>query len=414
MGLALLAGACGEPTGSNRQIVSLSVSPDSALEYISDSLLAMVVARDRQGNVAPLAGVAWSSRNENVATVSRSGWITAKHQGRTSIIASAGGLQDSLLIISRARGITTVAPAFDTLVSIGQRIQLQAQTADSAGPLPALYLWISRDPGVASVTQTGQIAARGDGATWVVAIEASGSRDSARVVVRQEVVAVRVTPGVISRPVARPQRFFATPLDSGGTAVPAMTVAWSSARPALATVDSNGSATAVAAGVDTIRARIAGVTGSAVLIIDPLPTLRFNLDTFELGVGQYASSFQLPVPQLIVDSLDPPEWFIADLAVADTSVAFAPDSLEDPVSHSVFTIGGRARGLTTLTATAAQYSPATAAIRVSSPRLLAGEGRVDTLAMNDTVSLRVYTADSLGNDHHLVNPVIITAASSDP
>jgi len=421
LGFALLISTCGEPTGVNDRVVSVSVSPDSALLVVSDSFIATAVARDAGGNVVVSAAVAWSSRDNRTATVNGRGLIKGIHSGRTSIIAKAGASMDSLVIVDRDRGTTTVSPHTDTLIFIGQGDQLRADTRDTSGLLAGAYAWVSRNPSVVTVTQTGRIVARGVGGTNVVALEDGGSRDSTRVVVVQRLARVAVAPSAVSRPVARLQLFSASPLDSGGTVVPGLKPIWSSAIPSVATIDSTGLATAVAPGVDTIRAQVKGVTGVAVLRVSPLPDLRFNLDTFRLGVGQYATSLSMPggQPQLIADSAEPEESFFAHL-VADTMIAAVPESLMVPedlgLHHTDFTFAGRVAGQTVFTASAPRYAPAHAAIRVSTPRLRAsgkGPGIPDTLGTNEVAAFPIYTADSLGFEHEVVKPVTIIVHSSD-
>ena len=412
LALLFLATVCGEPTGTSQRVTSVDVSFDSGLVYISDSLLAHAVARDAQGN-AVSASIIWSSRDISVATVSSIGLITALKDGRTRIIADVGGARDSLIIVVLRRGVTVLSPRLDTLVFIKQTHQLVASTSDSAGPVAGAYLWASRDPSVVRVTQSGSTTAFGNGATWVVATEDGGSRDSTLVVVRQRVARVVVTPAAISRPVARTQQFSATALDSGGTAVPGLTTTWSSDVPAVAVIDTAGLATAGGTGVDTIRAQIGGVNGLAVITVSPLPGLRLTRDTFDLGVGQYPNSFELAIPRVITDSVVLDESFYAHLSVADTLIAVAIESL--PV-RDPFTLVGRQVGVTTLTASAPRYVSASAAIRVSTPRLSAGLGipKFDTLATNEVLPLRIYVTDSLGYDHYLVAPLTVTAQSSDP
>jgi len=410
--LALLATVCHEPTGPSQRVTSVSVSLDSALVYVRDSLLGHAVAHDAQGGAVASATITWSSRDTRVAKVSPAGWVTAINGGRTSVIADAGSVRDSLMIIVLRRGVTVLSSRLDTLVFIKQSHQLLASTSDSAGPVAGSYLWVSRDPSLVSVTQSGRITARGPGATWVVATEDGGTRDSARVVVRQRAARVAITPAVISRPVARTQQFSAVAVDSGGTAVAGLTTTWSSDVPAVAVIDTAGLATAGGTGVDSIRAQMGGVNGLAVLTVSPLPDLRFTRDTFDLGVGQYATSFALPTPRVVTDSLRLDESFYAHLAVADTLIAVATESL--PVREQ-FTLVGRQPGATTLTASAPHYVSANAAIRVSTPRLSATliVATSDTVSTDEVLRLRIYVADSLGHDHFLVGPLTVTAQSSD-
>jgi len=410
--LACLATVCRGPTDAGQRVTSVDVSLDSGLVYVSDSLAVNAVARDAQGHPVASATIIWSSRDSRVARVSPAGLVTAVKGGRTSIVADAGGMRDSLIIVVLRRGVTVISPRLDTLVFVTQSRQLVASTSDSAGPVPGAYLWISRGPSVVSVTQSGRITALANGTTWVVATEDGGSRDSAQLVVRQRATRVVLTPAVISRPVARTQQFSAVALDSGGTAVAGLTTTWSSDVPGVATIDPAGLATAVGTGADTVRVQMGGVNGRAVLTVSPLPALHFTRDTFELGVGQYTTSFDLPTPRVVTDSVVLDESFYTRFSVADTVVAVAPESL---TVRDYFLLAGRQTGVTTLTASAPGYVSAHAVIRVSTPRLshMLIVATSDTVATNETLRLRVNVADSLGYNHYMVGPLIVVAQSSD-
>jgi len=403
---------CSESTGPGQHVTSVVVSLDSGLVYVSDSLLAQAVAHDAAGNPVASATITWSSRDSRVATVSALGLVKAIKGGRTSIIADAGGARDSVIIIVLRRGVTALSPRVDSLVFIKQSHQLVASTSDSAGPVPASYLWASRDASVVSVTQSGAITARGNGVTWVVAAEDGGSRDSARVVVRQRAARVTIMPAVSSRPLQRTQQFTAVALDSGATAVPGLTTTWSSTAPAVAVIDTAGLATAGGIGIDTIRAQMGAVNGLAVLTVSPLPPLRFTRDTFDVGVGQYATSFELPTPSVVTDSSTLDESFYTHLSIADTSIAVAAESL--PV-REFFLLAGRQIGTTTLTASAPRYVSAHAVIRVSTPRLSTRliVATSDTVSTDEVLRLRIYVTDSLGHDHFMVGPLTVIAQSSD-
>src|SRR5467141_3071450 len=142
--LALLATVCHDSTGPSPRVTSLDVSLDSALVYVSDSLLGHAVAYDAQGSAVASATITWSSRDSRIARVSPVGSIKAITGGRTSIIADAGAARDSLIIVVLRRGVTVLWPRLDTLVFIKQNHQLVAATSDSAGPVAASYLWASR------------------------------------------------------------------------------------------------------------------------------------------------------------------------------------------------------------------------------------------------------------------------------
>jgi len=86
------------------------------------------------------------------------------------------------------------------------------------------------------------------------------------------VASVTLSPATTSLLVGGIQQFSATLRDAGGNVLTGRTVTWSSSTPLLATVSGNGLASALAAGLDTIRATSEGITGAAVLTITPVVT----------------------------------------------------------------------------------------------------------------------------------------------
>src|SRR3989442_4940605 len=130
--LAFLATVCHEPTGPSQRVTSVNVSLDSALVYVSDSLLGHAVARDAQGGAVASATITWSSRDTRVAKVSPAGWVTAINGGRTSIIADAGGARGTLIIIVLRPGVTPLSSRLPTFVFIQQRHQLVPFSRDPA------------------------------------------------------------------------------------------------------------------------------------------------------------------------------------------------------------------------------------------------------------------------------------------
>ncbi|MXZ74837.1 MAG: hypothetical protein F4Z03_06975, partial [Gemmatimonadetes bacterium] len=77
---------------------------------------------------------------------------------------------------------------------------------------------------------------------------------------------VEVSPNMATVEVGRTQRFVATAKASDGTVISGVDFAWSSSNTAVATINNNGVATAVAAGTANIRATGNGVSSAAVTI----------------------------------------------------------------------------------------------------------------------------------------------------
>src|SRR4029453_10203193 len=112
----------------------------------------------------------------------------------------------------------------------------------------------------------GLATAVGVGSTTVTATSGAVSGSTTRTVTAATLVSIAVTPADPSIANGTTQQFTAT-----GTFTDASTqdlttqVTWASATPAVATINSGGLATGVAAGTSTISATLSGITGSTVL-----------------------------------------------------------------------------------------------------------------------------------------------------
>jgi DNA/RNA endonuclease G (NUC1) len=168
----------------------------------------------------------------------------------------------------------TVAQA---TVGVGATRQLSATALDAEGRVTAAtFTWASAQPAVATVDEVSGVATGvAEGTATITATAPNGVAGEAelRVTVTAAGAVASVTLAVNAparAPVGYTKPAFPTARDAGGAIVtPAPRYSWSSANPAVATVDTLGYITAVAPGTTTIRAAapngIAGETGFAVV-----------------------------------------------------------------------------------------------------------------------------------------------------
>lgn len=155
-----------------------------------------------------------------------------------------------------------ITPANDTLDALNDAVQLSANVP---------VAWTSLTPSVTTVDPTGRVLAVGPGLGLIEAL-ANRKADTARVLVRQILRAVQVTPDSIS--VGLGPLFTATltavPADANGYPISGLPVTWTSDATAVATV-LDGVVTGVAVGTTTVRATTAGVTGTAKVVVEDIP-----------------------------------------------------------------------------------------------------------------------------------------------
>jgi hypothetical protein len=106
-------------------VVSLAVSPDSAIVLLGDSVFLQAVARDQSGHAFIGAPTAWSTSNPAVATVSGTGVAKGLTLGRDTITAASGALT--------ATGVLDVVPR----PAIGFSTDSVGFSATASGPNPA-------------------------------------------------------------------------------------------------------------------------------------------------------------------------------------------------------------------------------------------------------------------------------------
>ena len=265
-------------TGSTQPVASVSLSVTSTSMVAGQTQAVSVTLKDASGNTLTGRTIAWSSSSTSVATVSASGQVTAIGAGSVVITATSEGKSGTLTLkvaaapVDPPASVTVTAPA--TTLSIKQTTQATAVPKDSRGtPLTGrTATWSSSSPGIATVSATGLITAVSAG---TVAIKATidgvvgtlGITVSASTGTSGTMASVRVTLAQTWVQLGQTAQATAVALDASGNVVSAGAPTWSSSNSSVATVSSTGLVTAVGTGQVTIKATIAGMSGSSTLSV---------------------------------------------------------------------------------------------------------------------------------------------------
>jgi len=199
-------------------------------------------------------------------------------------------------IISSVRSITGaeqvrwigVAPTADTAWSLGDTLQLATTLTDAhGGVLPGVRVgWTSTDTAVAAVDSGGAVLARAPGAVTIVAA-AGGHIAQSRIVVRPRPAAIRIYGDTLLRvPEDTAFRLVARVVDARQHAIPGQTIAWRSADPSVAAVDSAAKVSAMGAGRTTLVAAGGEISAEVPIEIYPVPATV----TVQAGDGQRATA----------------------------------------------------------------------------------------------------------------------------
>ena len=271
----------------------VAVAPDSvALSALDDTVRLIAEVRDQIGRVMPGVAVAWSSSDPMVAVVDSAGLVTARANGTAAIEAKAGTLVATaeVTVVQRISTVL-VAPAAHTLLP-GATLQFTAEATDANGhPVAGTeFSWASSDPAVATVDASGLATALGPGDAEISAISSGESgRANLRVAERVPSVVLVSPDSVALVALTETVRLYARVRDQTGHAMSGVAVAWSSADPAVAMVDSAGLVTARANGTAIIKAKADTATGTAeVTVAQRVSTVRVSppADTLQRGETQ--------------------------------------------------------------------------------------------------------------------------------
>ena len=160
-----------------QRVAEVRVSPDSlTLLAIGDTLQLAARGLDANGQAVVSAEFVWSS-DRSVATVGRTGVVTAVQNGSALVTATSGTVSGSATVTVEQRVVEVrVSPDPVTLFAIGNTVRLEATGRDANGHAAANaeFVW-SSDGSVARVDAYGTVTAVGEGNGIVTATSGSAS-----------------------------------------------------------------------------------------------------------------------------------------------------------------------------------------------------------------------------------------------
>jgi hypothetical protein len=199
-------------------------------------------------------------------------WTLGGGAGSQTVTITSSGLTGSPLTATANLGGGPVAsslltPRTFTITALGATTTIAAQARDAAtNPVTGTFAWVSRTPAVATVNSAGLVTAVTNGAAYIVATEAGGTKDSALVTVAQTLATIAVTPNPRNIYLGASYGFAASAVDGLGNPLAAQpSFTWSTQSGAIATITSGGVATGTGIGSTLAQATSGAVTGTALL-----------------------------------------------------------------------------------------------------------------------------------------------------
>ena len=354
-------------TVSAPTVTGITVSPTTA------TLDSVGATKQLTANVTPAginAAVSWTSSKESVATVNDTGLVTAVARGTATITATAGGKSATATITVNISGGSTdvavtgitVTPTTVKLTEVNATKQLNATVTPSNATNKTIE-WSSSDESVATVSDTGLVTAVAAGDAVITASAAGGTDITATVNVTVEisggsevpVTGITVSPKRVTlREEGETKKLTATvkPEDAEG-----YTIKWTSDKKSVATVDDEGTVTAVGNGTAKITAAVEGtdVKTTAVVTVDLggsdtgsfVSSITLNKEEFELtseGQTEKLEAAVLPEDASNTDVI----WKSSDESVAVVD----EDGVVTAVGNGTATITAEAADGSGITATA--------------------------------------------------------------
>lgn len=360
------------PVSSDLRLSGIAIAPAAPELLPGQEHRFTAEATYADGSAGPLTeGVTWSSSDAGVATVDGAGLVTAVAEGRATVTAAAADVDSSAVVVvageppggneespggngedpdgdggdgdeqgpvDPVRELTTItlAPSAPEL-GPGQTHAFAAEgrySDGSRGPVEEQLSWSSADPAVATVDGTGVVTAAGPGETEITAA-AGDVEGSAGVAVRTtdrppELTALVLGPGAPELEPGQAHVLTAEGSYSDGSRGPvAGELTWTSADPAVATVDPSGTVTAVAPGRTTITAATGDVEGSAPVVVvassaPELLEIALVPESLGVGVGENEDATGFTVNGTFSDGSSRPvtegvSWTSDDPGVADVT-----------------------------------------------------------------------------------------------
>jgi uncharacterized protein YjdB len=240
------------------------------------------------------SGVTWTSSQPSVASMDNSGLATTISAGQTTITATFSGFTDNttLTVVAAHLVSITIKPSPATIAK-GTKQQFTATGSFDDGSTQLLtsgVTWSSSDTNIAVVDSTGMATGTGAGTATISAKSGSVTGAATLNVTGATLTAIAVTPANPSTAIGTTLQFTATGTfsDSSHQDI-TISVLWSSATPAVATINNQGIATGVGAGTSKITAALGSVTGSTTLSVANVSLVSITISPANPRISQGTS-----------------------------------------------------------------------------------------------------------------------------
>jgi uncharacterized protein YjdB len=248
-------------------VSSVTITP--ALDTLLEGETAQLSANTLDADGNPLTGrtVTWGTSNENIASVSSSGKVTAVAPGSATITATSEGKSGTSTIVVLAPvskvQIGDIEPSDGQLTVVeGKATQLVALVTDADGNplLGRKVTWKSADQSIATVDTSGSVAGVKPGTAMITATSEGKSGSANVTVTSAQEGNIVVLPADTTLHLGEGADFKGLVIGSDGVAREDNSLSWSSDNMLVASVNGNGHVQAGVPGSATVTATKSGST----------------------------------------------------------------------------------------------------------------------------------------------------------
>lgn len=267
-----------------KSVTGITLDYTSRDMYVGETFrLTYVVKPSDSSNAA----VTWSSSNSSVASVDKSGLVSAKSVGTAVIILKANdGGYIATCTIKVSRTATAVKlDVTDLTMNVGDYYYLET-TLTPADSTESTLSWESSDKKVATVSKTGKVIAKSAGKAIIMVKTKSGSTGYCNLTVLQPVTGIQISSSKetisVGEELKLKARILPTTANDDG-------ITWESSDESVATVDENGRVIGVGGGVAMIS--VTSDDGNykdycMVTVEEMITSIKLSRTSYRLGLGR--------------------------------------------------------------------------------------------------------------------------------
>ncbi len=341
------------PVTAPPAVASVELLPPVTTLIVGDTARLVANVLNNLGTLVEDQPVTWESSHPEIARVSSRGLLSALSPGRAEITASSGGQSGVAEVVVEVRAppptprpaaaaprprVASVAitPRSGT-IAVGESITLSAtpRTGDGRPLTDRSVSWSSSDARVARVTTSGVVTAVAEGEATISATSEGRSGSVVITVEPVPVAAVVVAPDRATVQAGATVQLAATARDGQGSALEGRSVGWTSSDERVATVNTSGLVTGVAAGSATVTATAGAARASVSVTVtapptpvapDPRPELERLVQTYAAAIqARDLEQVRRLYPNISQEQAN--RWSTFFNAVSDLRVAMALTSL---------------------------------------------------------------------------------------